>query len=193
MFIVERLSHAERRGAKIYAEIAACKALAEAHHVTGLDADSDSLAYLITQTVRKAGLRPEDIGYINAHGTGTLAERPGRDAGHSPGPGRRGGSGLCQLHQVDAGPHDQRRRQRRVGDHGAGDAGRLRPADAESDRSGPGMHVRLPAPGRTPQSLPARPEAVRGVRRPLVAIALSRWNDPRSGFGYPAEAEAKVA
>jgi 3-oxoacyl-[acyl-carrier-protein] synthase II len=71
MLIVERLSHALRRGARIYAEIAACTAIAEAHHVTSLDADSEALSYLITRTLQKAGLRPDDIGYINAHGTGT--------------------------------------------------------------------------------------------------------------------------
>src|SRR5690606_14935606 len=41
MFVVERLSHALARGAKIYAEILGCRCLAEAHHVTGLDIDSD--------------------------------------------------------------------------------------------------------------------------------------------------------
>ena len=71
MFVIERLGHALERGAQIYAEIAAGKILAEAHHVTGLDLTNDSLAYLISQTLDAAGLQPEDIGYINAHGTGT--------------------------------------------------------------------------------------------------------------------------
>src|SRR5437773_8659091 len=71
MFVIERLSHALERGARIYAEIAAGKILAEAHHVTGLDMRSDSLAYLISKTLAAAELQPEQIGYINAHGTGT--------------------------------------------------------------------------------------------------------------------------
>ncbi len=71
MFVVERLSHALRRGARIYAEFAAGKMLAEAHHVTGLDEESDALAYLISHTLRQARIRPEELAYINAHGTGT--------------------------------------------------------------------------------------------------------------------------
>lgn len=71
MFVLERLSHAERRGCRIYAELLAGKALADAHHVTGLDMGSEALAYLICQTLQDAGLKPEEIGYISAHGTGT--------------------------------------------------------------------------------------------------------------------------
>lgn len=71
MFIMERLSHAQRRGARIYAEVLGGKMLAEAHHVTGLDAQSEALTYLITETLRRSGVAPEEIDYINAHGTGT--------------------------------------------------------------------------------------------------------------------------
>lgn len=71
MFVLERLSHARRRGARIYAEISGGKMQAEAHHVTGLDAESEALAYLIRETLRDARLSPGDLGYINAHGTGT--------------------------------------------------------------------------------------------------------------------------
>jgi len=71
MFVLERLSHARRRGARIYAQILGGKIIADAFHVTGLDADSESLAYLIQATLRSTGLQPSDISYINAHGTGT--------------------------------------------------------------------------------------------------------------------------
>ncbi len=71
MFVLERLSHARRRGASIYAQILAGKMIADAYHVTGLDADSEALAYLIGATLRAADLAPGDIAYINAHGTGT--------------------------------------------------------------------------------------------------------------------------
>ncbi|HOM15765.1 MAG TPA: beta-ketoacyl-[acyl-carrier-protein] synthase family protein [Thermoguttaceae bacterium] len=71
MFVLERLSHARRRGARIYAQILGGKTIADAYHVTGLDVDSESLAYLIQATLRSAGLQPSDISYINAHGTGT--------------------------------------------------------------------------------------------------------------------------
>jgi 3-oxoacyl-(acyl-carrier-protein) synthase len=71
MFVIERLSHALARGAKIYAEITGGRVLAEAHHVTGLDASSEALAYLISATLKDARLAPHEINYINAHGTGT--------------------------------------------------------------------------------------------------------------------------
>ena len=81
MFVLESLSHALRRRARIYAEISATAAVSQAHHVTGLDADSESLTYLIQAALGKAGLEPKDVGYINAHGTGTeqndLAEAVG--------------------------------------------------------------------------------------------------------------------
>ncbi|MBX7168578.1 MAG: beta-ketoacyl-[acyl-carrier-protein] synthase family protein [Pirellulales bacterium] len=72
MLVLERLSHAQRRGAShIYAEVLGGKMLAQAHHVTGLDAESESLAYLIDRTLGAAGLVPGDVDYINVHGTGT--------------------------------------------------------------------------------------------------------------------------
>jgi 3-oxoacyl-(acyl-carrier-protein) synthase len=71
MFVLERLSDAQARGAHIYAEIAASKLLATAHHMTGVDLESDALTYLISETLRAAQVAPDEIGYINAHGTGT--------------------------------------------------------------------------------------------------------------------------
>ena len=72
MFVVERLSHALERDAEIYAEVIGGKMQAQAYHLTGLDAESESLAYLISATLKQARLSPQDVGYINAHGTGTL-------------------------------------------------------------------------------------------------------------------------
>ena len=72
MLMLESLSHAQARRAPIYAEIVAGKLYSEAHHVTDLNIESDSLSRLIRDTLNKAKLVPEDIAYINAHGTGTL-------------------------------------------------------------------------------------------------------------------------
>jgi 3-oxoacyl-(acyl-carrier-protein) synthase len=71
MFVLERLSHARRRGAAIYAEALGGRILGDARHVTSLDANSDALVELIRGTLRAARLVPRDIAYINAHGTGT--------------------------------------------------------------------------------------------------------------------------
>lgn len=71
MFVVERLAHALKRGARIYAQIDSCRCLAEAHHITGLDEKASTLTRLIQDTLTEAGLEPRDIGYVNAHGTAT--------------------------------------------------------------------------------------------------------------------------
>jgi 3-oxoacyl-[acyl-carrier-protein] synthase II len=71
MLVLERLSHAARRRAPIYAEILGGRMLSDGYHVTSLDADSDTLVNLISSTLRTSRLIPQDIGYINAHGTGT--------------------------------------------------------------------------------------------------------------------------
>ncbi|CAE7845471.1 curA, partial [Symbiodinium microadriaticum] len=71
MFVVERLSHALARGAKIYSEVLGCRMLAEAHHVTGIDMKSDALERLLRITLKSSDLGPRDVDYINCHGTGT--------------------------------------------------------------------------------------------------------------------------
>lgn len=71
MLVLERLQHAQRRGARIYAEAVGGRLLTDARHMTNLDADTDSIVELIRGTLRVAGVVPRDIAYINAHGTGT--------------------------------------------------------------------------------------------------------------------------
>lgn len=72
MFVLERLSHAQQRGAAIYAEALGGRMLSDAHHVTSLSDDSSALEELIRGTLRSSGVAPHDVQYINAHGTGTL-------------------------------------------------------------------------------------------------------------------------
>jgi 3-oxoacyl-(acyl-carrier-protein) synthase len=71
MFVLERLTHARGRGAAIYAEVLGGRILTDGHHVTSLDADSQSLCELIRGSLRASGVGPRDIAYVNAHGTGT--------------------------------------------------------------------------------------------------------------------------
>lgn len=71
MLVLERRSSAIARGAKIYAEIAASQTLCQAHHVTGLDGEAETLTELITRLVDRAGWSFRGPQYINAHGTGT--------------------------------------------------------------------------------------------------------------------------
>lgn len=71
MFVLERLDHARQRGAEVYAEVLGGRILTDARHMTNLDAHSEALVELIRGSLTTTGLGPGDIGYINAHGTGT--------------------------------------------------------------------------------------------------------------------------
>jgi len=71
VLVLERLSAARRRGASIYAELLGGSMLSDSTHVTDLSADSRPLTHLLDKTLKRAGLAPSDISYINAHGTGT--------------------------------------------------------------------------------------------------------------------------
>ena len=83
MFVVERLSHALKRGVRIYCTIAPGVMLSEAHHLTGLDVESETLEHLIVDALHQAKLNARDVQYINAHGTGTLQNDAAEIAGIS--------------------------------------------------------------------------------------------------------------
>jgi 3-oxoacyl-[acyl-carrier-protein] synthase II len=71
VLILERLEHAQARGAKIYGEILGYSANADAYHITAPREDSLGAIECIQQALKNADLRPEEIDYINAHGTST--------------------------------------------------------------------------------------------------------------------------
>jgi 3-oxoacyl-[acyl-carrier-protein] synthase II len=71
VFVLERLSHARRRDASIYAVLAGGVTGSDAYHVTGLNPDPGSIAWLIRQSLRRCHLSPSDVQYVNAHGTAT--------------------------------------------------------------------------------------------------------------------------
>jgi 3-oxoacyl-[acyl-carrier-protein] synthase II len=69
--VLERLDHALARGATPLAELVGYGCTADAHHVSAPREDGSGAARAIRMALAKAGLAPADIGYINAHGTGT--------------------------------------------------------------------------------------------------------------------------
>ena len=69
--ILESLEHAQARGAKIYAEIAGYGATADAYHITSPAEDGSGAAKAMEMANADAGMKPEDVDYINAHGTST--------------------------------------------------------------------------------------------------------------------------
>jgi 3-oxoacyl-[acyl-carrier-protein] synthase II len=71
MFLLEEYEHARVRGAKIYAEIAGYGATCEAFHRVRMSESPEEPARAITLALEEAGLSPEDIQYVNLHGTST--------------------------------------------------------------------------------------------------------------------------
>ena len=72
-FVVEEYEHAKKRGARIYAEITGWSLTNEAHHMTSPRPDGAPLRAALQQALASAKLRPEQISYINAHGSSTPA------------------------------------------------------------------------------------------------------------------------
>jgi 3-oxoacyl-[acyl-carrier-protein] synthase II len=69
--ILEELEHARARGARIYAEIVGSGLTADAYHITAPHPDGMGAYNVMKQAITEAGLKPEDIDYINVHGTAT--------------------------------------------------------------------------------------------------------------------------
>jgi 3-oxoacyl-[acyl-carrier-protein] synthase II len=77
MVVLEELEHAERRGARIYAELLGYGVSSDANHVSDPDPTGQNPARAMRMAFGDAGIQPDDVDYINAHGTST----PSGDAG----------------------------------------------------------------------------------------------------------------
>lgn len=71
ILVLEELEHAKARGANIIAEIAGYGATGDAYHMTSPSPTGEAAAYAMRHAYEEAGLRPEEVNYINAHGTST--------------------------------------------------------------------------------------------------------------------------
>ncbi|MCA9202030.1 MAG: beta-ketoacyl-[acyl-carrier-protein] synthase family protein [Planctomycetales bacterium] len=183
--VVERLSHAVQRDCRIYGEVLGGTMLAEAHHVTDLHQESEALAYLVQETLRKSHLSPSDVGYINAHGTGTEQNDRVEMRGIRRGLGRAADEVCVSSTKSMLG-------------HTVNAAGCVELAiTALAMRDGvapPTINLTDPDPECTFDCVPLVSKANQfqhalkvsvAFGGHLVAVALRRWNDAATGFAYP--------
>ena len=169
VLVLEALDTAEARGARLVGELRGYAATADAHHLTAPEPDGRGAARAIERALADADVRPEQLDYVNAHGTSTpLNDRAETVALKSAlGRERRRRAGV--VHQVGHRPPARRRRRRGGGGDRAG-----------AERARGAAHARLRRGGRR-----ARP-GLRAGQRPAAddATAIAPRSAISNSFGF---------
>ena len=124
MLVLEELEHARRRGATIQAELVGYGANCDAYHMTQPSPEGAGAAECMALALADAGIAPADVGYINAHGTGTPYNDEAETQAIKRVFGEHGARPRGELDQVDDRPPPRRRRRGRGDLHGAGPVAR---------------------------------------------------------------------
>lgn len=187
ILVLERLSHALKRNARIYAEVVSGTVVSEAQHVTNLDAQSDGLTYAIETALKRANLGPGDVEYVNVHGTGTEQNDVVEAASIRRAFGRRAlslpvSSTKSMIgHLVNAsGSVETAVTALALRDGFLPPTINLEDPDPRCELD----HVALTGRVRRPQIAMKLSVAFGGH---LVALVLRRWEEAQGGFGYPAD------
>ena len=161
--------------------------LADAHHVTDVDADADSLTHLVATTLRASRLEPRQLAYLNAHGTGTQQNDVSETRGirRAPGPAADGiwvsSTKAILGHLVNAaGAVELAITVLALRDGFAPPTMNLTDPDPECDLDC------IPLVGR-PSHFQHAMKVSMAFGGHLAAVALRRWPACASGFAYPDE------
>ncbi|MBM3315611.1 beta-ketoacyl-ACP synthase II, partial [candidate division WOR-3 bacterium] len=71
IYVLEELEHARRRSVRVYCEVAGYGATSDGHHITAPDPEGKGAAEVMRMALADAGLQPNEVDYVNAHGTST--------------------------------------------------------------------------------------------------------------------------